>query len=371
MRIALVTKGIFPLTVGGIERHSTFLATHMTKLGADVVVLTPEPDAEKRQGEFDFKIRSLPLPPPTRHWLHTRRAAKSATIEIEKGKFDIVYGQGHTCADYVDKRGRLPLIWNPHGMELFFAQGLKHNLQNIPYRYRFRTLAKGAEKVICLGGKLMDILTDRLHIPQHRIITLPNAIDPDFILGKLDPKIPHEPKEFLFTARLHSNKGADVLMDAMNDLIGTDVGVSLVGDGPLGPLLKQRCRNPRVKFLGGVSDDELFRQFSKAGAFILPSLFEGMPTVILEAMAAGLPVVSTDIGAARTMVLDGKTGFVVQPGSKEELKRGILKYLALSEAERLRFGEEGKKHVLDNFTWPVVAKRTLDLAEEVLRQHKR
>lgn len=370
MKIALVTKGLFPITVGGIERHSTLLATHMVRQGADVTVMTPEPDAEKRRDEFPFKVRSLPLPPPTRHWLHTRRAAKLATHEIQTGNFDIVYGQGHTCADYVDTRQRLPLIWNPHGMELFHAVGLKHNLQNLPYRYRFLRLAKGAERVICLGGKLMDILTDKLRIPQSRIVTIPNAIDPDFILKKLDPTVEKAPTDFLFTARLHSNKGADVLIDAFNDLVGEDVGVSLVGDGPLGPELKTRCRNARVRFLGGVSDEELFRQFSRAGAFILPSLFEGMPTVILEAMTAGLPVVSTDIGAARTMVLEGKTGFVVQPGSKEELKRGIRKLMGLSLEERQRIGQQGKEHVLANFTWPVVAKQTLELAEEILRSSR-
>jgi glycosyltransferase involved in cell wall biosynthesis len=70
------------------------------------------------------------------------------------------------------------------------------------------------------------------------------------------------------------------------------------------------------------------------------------------------------------MVQHGKTGFIVEPGSSEALRRGILDLLALSDDERQRFGEEGRRHVLANFTWPIVAKKTLDLCAEAIASRR-
>ncbi|RMD97728.1 MAG: glycosyltransferase, partial [Deltaproteobacteria bacterium] len=101
-------------------------------------------------------------------------------------------------------------------------------------------------------------------------------------------------------------------------------------------------------------------------AYILPSLYEGMPTVILEAMANGLPIIATDIGAVRTMV-DEENGLVIPPGSPQAIVDAVRHlFVTCSPQERRRMGEVSYQRVRAAFTWQQIARQTRDLLEELL-----
>jgi glycosyltransferase involved in cell wall biosynthesis len=91
---------------------------------------------------------------------------------------------------------------------------------------------------------------------------------------------------------------------------------------------------------------------------VFPSLYEGMPTVILEAMACGLPVIATDIGAVTTMV-GADNGWVVPPGSALALQQALAQFLATSTAQRRLMGVASRRRVEAGFTWRRVAEETL------------
>jgi glycosyltransferase involved in cell wall biosynthesis len=89
-----------------------------------------------------------------------------------------------------------------------------------------------------------------------------------------------------------------------------------------------------VRFLGVVRDRvRLDALFDEAELLIVPSFAEGMPTVVLEALAAGLPIIASDVGAVREAVIEGQTGFLLHPGDVEQLKRAIARGLVLPEAD--------------------------------------
>lgn len=360
LSIAIVTHGLFPFTVGGIERHTARLAEHLGRLGARVTVLTPEPAASAPAGAH-YAVLPLGVGPEGRYFTTTRRAEAEALTALRGGDYDVVYAQGMTCYRYVASRSRAPVIWNPHGLEMFRGTELLHDLRVLPYRYRYRRLAHRAERVVSLGGRLTDELATRLAVSPDRLVVLPNAVE---LEAEETPATPatRSASELLFVGRLARNKGADLLIDAMNALANEDVSLTLVGDGPLRAELERRATSPRVRFLGGVGEAELGELFATAAALVLPSRFEGMPTVVLEAMAARLPVIATDIGAVRTMIEPGRTGLLIPPDSKDALVGAIRAFRRMPEPERRALSDAARAHVATNLSWPVVAKQTLALA---------
>ena len=124
-----------------------------------------------------------------------------------------------------------------------------------------------------------------------------------------------------------------------------------VGEGPL----LDRTRSlavelgiaDRVRFLGIRRDvPDLMRA---ADAYLMSSIWEGMPMVLLEAASSGLPIVATDVGDAREIVKDGETGFVVEPGSAPSLSAAISRVESMTNSARRSMGEAARAHVVTNF----------------------
>lgn len=143
---------------------------------------------------------------------------------------------------------------------------------------------------------------------------------------------PHPTGSFslLCVGRLTPEKGQHVLLDAAARIVaeGEDLRVTLVGAGPTGEALRARAAElgiaDRVEFTGAVGQDRLAGLFAAADAFCLPSFAEGVPVVLMEAMATGLPVVTTPVAGIPELVNDGETGILVPPGRADLLAAALL-----------------------------------------------
>jgi glycosyltransferase involved in cell wall biosynthesis len=116
----------------------------------------------------------------------------------------------------------------------------------------------------------------------------------------------------------------------------------------------------RVHFQGWLDKADLLAQYQKANIFVLPSRHEGMPNVVLEAMGCGLPVIATRIAGSEDLVLDGNTGYLINPDSPHELSEALLKLIDHKEDIK-RMGEAARTRVIENFSWDSVADRYLTL----------
>jgi glycosyltransferase involved in cell wall biosynthesis len=160
------------------------------------------------------------------------------------------------------------------------------------------------------------------------------------------------PLRVLSVARLVPLKGHAVLLDALAQLArdGVEVELTLVGDGPARASLEQRAERlgiaARVAFAGAVGQDEIATWYARADAFCLPSFAEGLPVVLMEAMAMGLAVVASRITGVPELVEDGTSGLLVTPGRADELS-AALRRLAEQPALRARLGEHGRAAVLE------------------------
>ena len=160
------------------------------------------------------------------------------------------------------------------------------------------------------------------------------------------------PVRVLSVGRLVPGKGHAVLLDALARLReqGIETTATLVGDGPQRGPLEALAAELRldVRFAGAVGQDELPAFYADAEVFCLPTFAEGLGVVLLEAMASGLPVVSTRVMGVPEAVEDGETGLLVAPG-RPDLLAEALERLAEAPELRERMGHAGRRWVIDEF----------------------
>ncbi len=186
------------------------------------------------------------------------------------------------------------------------------------------------------------------------------------------PHTEPDPPRFLSTGRHEHQKGLDVLLDAAATLRkerGPVFRVVVTGQGSLTAALRGRARrvglDEVVTFAGAVSRADLVRAYRESTAFVLPSRFEGFPITILEAWAAGLPVIATPVGGVPDLC--EKDNSVLVPPEDPRALSTAMAVLLDDPGLRRRLGEAGNRLVRERFTWDAVAGRYLRLYEEVRR----
>jgi len=190
------------------------------------------------------------------------------------------------------------------------------------------------------------------------ILMVPYGIDPvPGLSGRSDIRaglgIPEDVFTWIAVGRLTRQKGFPFLLEAFKELTqrpGVKPVLLVVGEGDDRACLEATVSKAglagRIRFLGlRVDVPDLF---SASDAFVLPSLWEGGPLVVLEAMSAGLPVVATDVGDVLTMVRDGESGLVVQAGDSKALARAMARIMELGPEKR-EWGKAAKKTVKERF----------------------
>jgi glycosyltransferase involved in cell wall biosynthesis len=357
MKLLFATDGIFPDSIGGKQRHAYFLVKYLSKFDIEIDVLEPEGSSKHFQdlpNVKEFFVERSSYYFPGHYLFEIFQYSRNVSKFINKRKYDVGYSEGYTLLDYV-KRKKFPCIFNPHGLEMFQTRVRYSSLFKKIVSY----MGKYSDITISLGGKLTDILVEKANVKFSKIRTIPNAVDPEYIknCNKSGDKIPNS---FLFVGRLSYNKGVDLLINVFNKK--RDTKLFIIGSGPQRASLEKLARNANITFLGRVSEKDLINWYNKVECFIFPSLGEGMPSVILEAMANRLPIIASDIGAVSTMVNCGN-GYLIKPGSMNALGVAIQDFTKKSKQEKKRMGEESYKLADREFSWKQIAKKTYRVLE--------
>ncbi len=239
-----------------------------------------------------------------------------------------------------------------------------------------RALAIGVDRYIAVSRDIARLLTERLAWPRHKIDVIHNGVPVDRFQRPPDPELRDrltggaDRPIILTAARLAPQKGLDVLLRAAVHVPGGQF--VFAGEGPERPRLEAQAEklglDDRVLFLGRRSDvPELL---AASDVFVLPSLFEGSSLAVLEAMAAGKPVVSSAIGGTDELVVDGESGLLVPPGDVGALALALN--TLLSEAElRARLGARARDRVQTCFSASTAAARTTRVYEDLLDREGR
>jgi glycosyltransferase involved in cell wall biosynthesis len=359
VRLGLATDGIFPHAMGGMQRHTVFLANALVREGVDVEVIAP---SGHEIGEHTFEVVTADWPSSGSYPLVLQRWSKRVVEAMAGRDYDVVYGQGLTLWGSAPPNGA-PTVFNPHGLELCTVPERIARLKAWPLRVGARRQARAAARTISLGGKLTDVIIECLQVPRARVAVIPNGVEPAYF--KPD-EVKRDPRIVLFVGRLFANKGLDVLCEAALQL-PEDVRVLIVGDGPLRAHLEQRYRDPRIVFLGSVDEEELRALYGRAAVLALPTRSDGMPTVILEAFCCGTPAVSTDVGAISELI-DETTGVLLPRADAQLLSDALRKILDLPSDQRAAMSHAVRARVETRFAWGAVAQKTKALLEEVIAE---
>ncbi|MEM0488424.1 MAG: glycosyltransferase family 4 protein [Candidatus Bathyarchaeia archaeon] len=239
-----------------------------------------------------------------------------------------------------------------------------------------RMAARESTLIVTISNFSMKRISQLYHVKRDKIRIVPNGVDihrfrpmkvsDDF---RLKMNIAGE-SCILFVGNLVPRKGLRLLIEAAVDVIknNKDVKFIIVGDGPLKNSLIAYAHKLGVLknfiFLGNVDDDTLIKLYNCSDVVTLPSFQEGQGITLLEAQATAKPVVACKVGGISEAVLDGETGLLVNPNSREIA--GALITLLSDKTLRDKMGEKGREHICRNFSWEICAQKMLHVYEEAL-----
>ena len=368
-KVLFCSDGVFPTSVGGIQRHSRLLVEALGRRGAcDLTVVLPD------EGEPLFadvpNVREIRVParPGRRQYiLEVRDLSRRIREVVEAHPEHIVYSQGLAVWSGIRSFGHRVIV-NPHGLEGYQALRPKDWLIGFPFRCIFDHLFKHSGHVISLGGSLTKILSSRIPKQRHKIRVIPNAVGERGLATVANDHRFRGPLRVLFVGRFAYNKGIDLLLKAAGELHATpgfeELELDLVGGGPLLDFLRSRYGRPGVRFHGFAEESVLWRLYGDCDVFVLPTLFEGMPTVVLEAMSYGMPAITTDVGATAELVTPD-TGLIIEKGSVEAVATGIKIFGELTRERKLELSRNSQELVASKFTWERVAEAHEALFKEL------
>ena len=218
--------------------------------------------------------------------------------------------------------------------------------------------ARLADHTICVSQGVARWTHERAHWPRSRLSVIPNGVDVSAFESALPADrnalgVPDDALVVLFVGRLDPQKGLHDLLEAFAGLRKEipRAHLLMVGQGPLQGVLQSQSANLQLQDCIHFTDwrADVANLMKAADIFALPSHWEGMPNVLLEAMAAGLPVVATRVEGSEEAVIHGETGLLVSPGDPTMLKSALIE-LAKADQLRVKLSETARKRVREFFT---------------------
>ena len=355
MDVCVCSDGIFPHAVGGIQRHTRLLVEALAEY-SDLRIRVLHPHSGVEIFDTFSNVQEIYVPPRPKkkqYLLECYDYSKNVLKILQQHPRSLIYSQGLAVWAGIEKVSDR-LIINPHGLEAYQAIGVKNKLISIPFRIVGNHIMKHARYIVSLGGRLTDIL--ERHFGREKVIVLPNAVN---VPPKPEPKPFSLPLRCVFVGRFSFNKGIHILLEAAKVLnkrgFEDSFVFDLIGTGPLLEKFRTMYSLDNVNFLGSVSDERLASSYRESAVLILPTLFEGMPTVVLEAMSHGTPIIVTDVGATRELV-DAKNGFIIKKGSVSSLVETLLTFYRMSIEDKKNLAFHSRLKIEERFTWEAVAK---------------
>ena len=262
-----------------------------------------------------------------------------------------------TVAMLAAELGGFTFSFTMHGPHIFFE----------PYRWRVDEKIKRAKFVACISHfcRSQGMIFSR---PEQwsKLEIVHCGVDPT-----LFETVTHDGsgKRLLYVGRLAAEKGLPVLLESLPELVRNEpeLILTVVGDGPDRALLEQQVGNlglqSHVRFLGYQSQSAVREHLQNTDVFVLPSFAEGIPVVLMEAMAAGVAVVATQVAGVGELVLSGSNGYVVPPGDRQALT-DCLDFLIKDADTRSRLGLLARDKVEQEFDARIEVKKLHNLFTE-------
>lgn len=241
-------------------------------------------------------------------------------------------------------------------------------------KFIFPMFYKKVNRIICPSRSFQKASEFLRLVPEEKKGVIPNGVDTSLFRRPPKPKVHYRRKLGLNAdhvgifvgsmERWHAYKGVGVLLEALSELVNIEFQFILVGDGELRPMYERKARAltdiDQVKFLGKVERDTLVESYWAADFFVLPSTsVECSPIVLIEAMACGLPVITTNLPGPSDLVKDGFNGFKVRPRDPRDLANIMRRLMFFDNDELERMSVYSRKLAVEKYDWDKVVEAYL------------
>ncbi|QTA88363.1 glycosyltransferase family 4 protein [Desulfonema magnum] len=376
IRVVMISHGYYP-RVGGAERQLAALTPLLRDQGVDVHVITRrDPGLVAFERVHGIPVYRLPVPGPK----------VTASLSFTLGA---LYLLGRLRPDIVHTHGLIsPATTALAAKHLFgtpvvakiLGGGGKAGLGDIE-RLRRGVLGKQRLEKFRRHFDMFLAITREIDtelalsgVPGSRRVLIPNGVD----TTRFSPLSAQDREELrrelnltgtpvvIFTGRLSPEKQIPHLLTLWPGVrqICPNALLLVAGDGPERAGLEQMA-GPGVSFLGSVEDVSPYLQ--AGDIFVLPSAAEGLSNALLEAMAAGLPAIATDVGGASDVITHNENGWLVPPHDISALENAVIT-LSRDPESRVRLGYHAREHIRRNYALPMIAKRLRKLYEQIFAQ---
>lgn len=372
----MITKE-FPPISGGIGYYVDNLSRKLLERGHKITVITKgsanKTEKQVVNGIDVFRVSFFPLY-PFHVWIHglfVNRLFKSL-----ESKLTLVHL--HTPISPLIKTS-LPIITTVHTPmkidaryhEVFDFYSLAERMQSmLVYPPIESKLFRASKKITTVSRSVAQELREYRLDPKE-INVIGNGVD-----EKTFTPLPNKngtEKYVLYTGVLRARKGLFDLIKCAEQVCRAcpDIKFVICGRGPFINKLKENVRRiglqEKIVFLGYIKRNKLIQIYQNATVHVVPSHYEGLPTVLLEAMSCGIPVVATNIGGNNEVVCSGVNGFLVSPKSPREMADVVLRLLD-DKALREKIGRLARETIEKKYTWDKITENVLKCYENILNK---
>ncbi len=352
---------------GGVGRHVADLALGLPELGFETITCGPAPpdgiDGAREHVPLDLR---RPVAP------RDLRMVADFARTLDRVRPDIVHAHSSKAGAVARlaklAHRRIPVLYTPHGFA--FAGHFRLRAERRAYREAEWALGRVTDRAVCVCQA--EARLARLVVPPARVRVVYNGVPVagDERAGSAMERLGARGPVICTLGLMRAGKGVETLIDAVPGVLAQHprAQMALWGDGPETEALRRRAQRrglaEAVHFLGPTTSP--LGAVRGSTVFVMPSWRESFPYVVLEAMSAGLPIVSTDVGGVREAIDDQAHGLLVPPNDPGSLAQAISRMLA-DEGLRARLGAAARQRVAREFTRPRMLSGLSELYTEILR----
>lgn len=363
--------GIYPLEIGGAELYSSKLAIYLSKLGHKVSICMPNSFGfhfNKIKINKNFKIHLFPYI-IIRFWsgilFFIGLLLQTLKIVPKLGRIEIIHA--HTAvypmiAGYLlSKLLRVPFIITCHGSDIRIER------KNIWLKCIQDYIFKRSDYVITVSNELKRILEKTLR--NISIAVISGGVDKGFFKLKFKNMKDRTSYNLLFIGSLRHLKNPKITLDALLELKGYkyDLNLNIIGNGPLYDDLTEFCQKNQlnnVTFVKSISHKKIKHYYEEADLFLMPSLSEGTPLALLEAMASAKPIIASNVGGITELIENNYNGILIEPNN-QNLLADKIKFLLENYTASERMGKNAQKSILSR-TWENICKNYIEIYDSIL-----
>ena len=385
MKVLLFSWEYPPHIDGGLGQHVKELTPALLEADPNLVlhIITPTFAGETtREAAGRLVVHRVQVSAPSEQryfedvkWANVSLGQAALEVVEAEGGFDLmhVHDWPVSFASFVVQDAyALPLLSTIHATERGRYRGELHGDLSRAIDWAERQLVERSQAVITCSDAMKNEVTLYFGVPGDRVVVIPNGVDASRFdalramdLTEFRAQYARPDEKIIFhVARLVYEKGADLLVEAAPRVLNRvpEAKFVIAGRGPLLDTLRRRVHEmslgDKILLSGFVSDDDRDRLYVAADVCVFPSRYEPFGIVALESMAAGTPVVVSDVGGLGSVVESGRTGFTAYPENIDSLADAIVRVLH-DTVTSARLAEQALEVVQERMTWPVIAHQTV------------